>query len=91
MGSNLADTGRAQCVLLPAAAAGTSGKLMRAVPGGHGEGLRRYCSDPAGLLLHRANHREHTNRPGPVDAGQASPLGGGRSGPPVLMAVQLRT
>jgi hypothetical protein len=47
-GSNLVDTGRAQCAPLPLGAAGTSGKYTKAVPGGHGESLRRTHGDAAG-------------------------------------------
>jgi hypothetical protein len=48
-GSNLAGTSRAQRALLPARAAGPSGRVTKAVPGGHGEGLRRTRGEDAAV------------------------------------------
>jgi hypothetical protein len=51
-GSNLADVGRARC--FPAGQVkrqGSSGLVLLAGLGGHGEGLRRTCGDAAGAEL----------------------------------------
>jgi hypothetical protein len=57
-------------------AAGTSGRYTKAAPGGHGECLAARRAAERRRLGSRAG-------PGSGDAGQASPLGGGRSRPPV--------